>query len=218
MPKGGSGFLAGAGRAAGNLLKHGAVGSFFTWRMGPGADVMELQEEMVDLFQKMYRRLNLVKDSRGKVLSIEGPNSAMKELGARVNALSRKMADNLEVYDEDAAREYSNLRSEAGRMRMNSAMRREISDSLRNGDKMLIRGGRYASDAGGAANEGRYSTDQWNNTNIAREINESMNAAKRNIWRTPSKEERKAYRGDMAGAILDRYARVERAAQRRRRK
>ena len=214
MPKAGSGFIGQAQRSAARMLS-GAGGA---WRIGSTGDFYGYQQEITDIYKSLYRRTEIVRDSRGGVKSWRMNRKTMNDISQRVNNLSQRIADNLELYNHTAAQEYATLREQAKGIHIDQQTRSEVRDSLRNGERMLVRTtGR--SDAGSRASESGYRTSEANNTNIIRQINSNLNAARSNIWYSVHQEGPGAsqyYARDVANAIMDRYKRVESAARKRR--
>ena len=216
MPKGGSGFTKGAGRAAAAIQR----GASKEWRLSNPGDYTK---EITDLFKSMYRSgIVMVRDSRGGFKDWGGSDAAIDKALAKINALSDRMAQNVEVYNPDAANEYARLRQTWGKpVYVNSREMEEFRRSIRSGDQMLInpRGRRgIASDAANTAAEGGYRGGN-NNVDILSRANREMNATRAAIWsRASDQATRDHYASEIYNELMHRYERTERGAWRRRRR
>lgn len=220
MPKGGSGFARDAARQAGALLGRGSSANNVRWRIGSGGNVAEYQKEMTDIFKSMYRQSTIERDERGNVVRFKISRAVYDSIGARTYNLASKIANHIEIFDPEAQSQYNQLREQAKGIKLSSAERREIRDTLRGQQRMFVSGsGR--SDAGSRAEESGYRTDEWNNVSIARRLNENINAARDSIWHSVHKEGADAARGytqTVMQSIFERYKKTERAASQRRKK
>lgn len=217
--KAGSGFRRDATAQAKSLLTRGSSGDNVRWRLSGDADVKKLQKEMTDLFNSMYRRTTIERDEKGKITQFTMSKKAYWDIGNRAYNLASKIANSIEIFDQTAYDNYATLREQAKGMKLSDAQKREIRDSLRGQQRILIQKGR--SDAGSRAEEGGYQTDDWVNTDIARKLNENINVAKESIWHSVHKEGKNAAAGytlTIQKAIFNRFKKVERAAAGRRRK
>ena len=219
MPKGGSGFARDAARQAGALLGRGSSGDNVRWRLSGNADITGLKKEMTDLFNSMYRRITVERDEKGNITKFSMAKQDYWDIGNRAFSLASKIANNIEIFNQTAYDNYATLREQAKGMKLSDAQKREIRDSLRGQQRILIQKGR--SDAGSRAEEGGYQTDDWVNTDIARKLNENINVAKESIWHSVHKEGTNAAAGytlTIQKAIFNRFKKVERAAAGRRKK
>lgn len=213
MPKGGSGFLAGAGKAAA-AVQRGVSG---WWRL---ANPDAYTEEIVKAYQQLYRSGGaIVRNSRGEVKRWDAKLEQLRKL----YDIADRMAQNVQEYQPEQAYEYSRLRQTWGKpVYVNSREMAEFRKMMQHGDTMLInpRGRRgIASDAENTAREGGYSYGKGNVDTLL-EANRQLNAAKKQIWQNARKVGGSAavegYRREIYDQLANRYLKTERAAWRRR--
>lgn len=215
MPKGGSGFLRGAGRAASTIQR----GASREWRLANPGDYTK---EITDLFKSMYRTGVVgVRNSRGELKEWGGSEAAFDRAMERINDLANRMAGNVQVYNREAAQTYSLLRQTWGSaVRVNAREMEEFRRGMQAGDRMLInpRGGRTASDAENLAREGGYASGRGNVDTLLM-ANRQLNATRNAIWQNASKTGSTGrYSGEIADQLWKRYEKTERAAWRRRKR
>lgn len=166
MPKGGSGFRRGASRSAGNLLK----GKSRDWRISDRAAASKYRDEIVKLYESMYRSgMTVQRDNRGNMTGYGGGDDALQRAANRIGELANRIAGSVEMYDATMAREYARLRQTWGKaVRVNAQDMKEFRNQLQSGERMLInpRGGRTASDAEGRLAESGIRSDLVGNANI----------------------------------------------------
>ena len=215
MPKGGSGFLSGAGKAAEAIQRGVSRG----WRLANPGDYTK---EIKDLFNSMYRSgVVMVRDSRGRMKEIGGSDAAIDRAMDRIQNLADRMAKNVQVYSQEMADYYNGQRQAWGKpVYVNAREMAEFKNGMQAGDRMLInpRGIRgIHSDAANRAVETGWRDGGNNNVDILLHANRTMNATRSKIWQNASKSgQTEAYASEIYNNIWSRYDKTERAAWRRR--
>lgn len=217
MPKGGSGFMRAAGRAAA-AIQRGSAGS---WRLdNPG----DYTQEITTLYRQMYRTgMRIVRDSSGRFKDYASTDRQLDRTTERLQNLANRISQHVQEYNETAAREYSQMRRtwSDNPVRTNAEEMREVRAGIRSGDTMLVnpRGGRNASDAATRAAETGWNATGLSNADILLEANRQMNATRRQIWTNAGNNgNAEQYSGDIFNDLLGRYERAERGAWGRRRR
>ena len=218
MPKGGSGFMRAAGRAAAAIL--GGRGGGWTV-----ANMSEATQKVQQLYGNAYRSKNPVyeTDRQGK---IKDTGNGFDRFADRAEALAAELSKGVQIVDRQAERDYNAMRRMAGGIRASDAERREFEDTYR-GEKLLAgRAGRHAGDASEVARAmaergfiGRDVAAMGNNVDIMNAINNALNATKSRISVPVSKMGGSTddYVSDIFMGLLDRYQGVVNNAARRRR-
>ena len=219
MPKGGSGFMRAAGRAAKAIFGGGRAGR--DWSL---YNVREGMEKVQQLYQNAYRSKNQVfdVDSRGR---IRGAGKGFDRFADRAEKLAKELSRDVRIIDRDAERQYNEMRRWASSIRASDAERREFEDTYR-GDKLLAgRGNRYSGDASEVARQmagqGLLSHDVtgMGNVDAMNAINDALNAVRSRISTPVSAHGKGAaadFEGDIFMGLMERYQGVVNSAMRRR--
>ena len=204
-----------AATRAANSLQGGSPGS---WRLGNPGDYTK---DIVDIYSKTYRNrhgIHFDRNARGEITEKHVSTTALM----RIKEVADKIARDVQVYNPDAANEYSRMREVWGQpVRVNSADMREVRSGIQHGDTMLInpRGGRSNSDALTHAQNAGWQTEQYTNPGILLEANRMMNATRNAIWQSAGKAGKlEDMSADIFQNLLRGYARAESAGYRSRRK
>lgn len=214
MAKAGSGFIRAAGSVA-NSIQSGSAGS---WRLGNPGDYTK---DIVDIFRRTYqnkRGIHFDRNSRGEIVVKHVSQTALN----RIYDVAAKIAKDVQVYNETAAREYSRMREVWGKpVRVSSKDMDKVRSGIQSGDTMLInpRGGRNDSDALAHAQNAKWQTEQNTNVGVLLEANRMMNAMRNAKWTSAADAGKlEEMTADIFQNMLKGYARAESAAYRGRRK
>lgn len=215
MPKGGSGFMRAAGRAANSVLA--ARGG--SWTVG---NLQEAREEVQRLYGNAYRSTKGVfeYDSRGR---IKGSGAGFGRFADRAEALAKQISRDVQLVDREAEKQYRDMQRWASRITASQQEQEEFERTSRGGMNFTGRG-RSGGDASEAAQQmahlGLLSHEvaaMGNNVDVMNGINDAMNAVKGRIYRGVSAKEAQDFESDIFMGILQGYQGVERGANKRRR-
>ena len=216
MPKGGSGFMRAAGRAASSILG-GRGGS---WTV---ADLQDATQSVQRLYANAYRSDAVTLDSRGRMV---GTGRGFDRFADQAEALAKRLSRDVLLIDREAEREYRDMSRMARSIRASDAERREFEQTYR-GEKLLSgRGGSTKGDASEVAREmarmGLLSHEAaalGNNVDVMNAVNSALNAAKGRIYTPVSKSGSATdFEGDIFMGLVEGYRPVASAANRRRKK
>lgn len=215
MPKGGSGFMRAAGRAASSVLARRGG----SWTVG---DLQGAIEAVQRLYGNAYRSEKSVflYDGHGRMIDT---GSGFGRFADRAEALARQISRDVRLVDREAQRQYRDMQRWASRITASQQEREEFDRTSRGGMNFTGRG-RGGGDASEVARQmaglGLLSHDvagMGNNVDIMNGINDAMNSVKSMIYRSVGPKEAQDFQSDIFMGILQGYPGVERGANRRRR-
>ena len=215
MPKGGSGFMRAAGRAANSVLARRGG----SWTV---ANLQEAREEVQRLYGNAYRSVKGVFEYDG-LGRVKGGGAGFGRFADRAEALAKQISRDVQIVDREAERQYRDMQRWASRISASQQEREEFERTSRGGMNFTGRG-RSGGDASEAARQmaglGLLSHEvaaMGNNVDVMNGINDAMNAVKSRIYRGVNAREAQDFESDIFMGILKGYSGVERGADRRRR-
>lgn len=215
MPKGGSGFMRAAGRAANSVLASRGG----SWTV---ANLQGAREEVQRLYGNAYRSNKNVFEYDG-LGRIKGTGAGFGRFADRAEALAKQISRDVQLVDREAERQYRDMSRWASRISASAQEREEFERTSRGGMNFTGRG-RGGGDASEAARQmahlGLLSHEvaaMGNNVDVMNGINDAMNAVKSRIYRGVGAKEARDFESDILMGIMQGYPGVERGANRRRR-
>jgi len=220
MPKGGSGFMRAAGRAASRALGSGSNVAL----VNRGRSIREIQ----DVYAHAYRNgMGIRFDRAGNIAEITGPSRAFDRFADQAEAAAKRISGTVTQLDREASARYETLRDAVRNIRTSEAEMREFRATYQGERHTKLKVGKEYDDASntarsmiqrGLVSESEVFRNGANNVDVLAALHDAVNAAKAARYGPIGESDRQAFEADLFDSITSGYGGVYRGAMRRRKK